>query len=175
MRRRTPRRLRAAAAACAAAWAGPACAGGLVVVHEEPGAVDARPHLGEAVSSAASRRALAAAGGRLAGRRVAFAPAYPVRAGRMAPGGGRSVRVARLSRPVFVLGAGHARWLRGEAARLRALGAVGYVVEARTPAAFEALREVAAAEGLLVVPAPGDAVADMLGVLHYPAVAEPAP
>ena len=146
----------------------------LVVVHEESGTIDAARYLGAKVSEAAGRRALAAAGRRLP-TRVRPVAGYPVRPGVLSlGGGGRSVARPGVREAVFVLGAGHGEWLAREAARLQAAGAVvGYVVEARSRAAFENVRAVGEELGFVLVPAPGDGVAEMLGVVEFPVVVEP--
>lgn len=71
-------------------------------------------------------------------------------------------------RPFFLLG-GDPRslsWLRENAARLRAMGAVGLAVEVADSEALSRIR--ATAPDLVIVPVNGDDIAARLRISHYP-------
>jgi len=72
------------------------------------------------------------------------------------------------SRPFFLIGADaqSRQWLLMHRVRLKAIGAVGMLVQADT---LEDLRAIAAlAEGLSILPASGSDIAQALGITHYP-------
>lgn len=70
--------------------------------------------------------------------------------------------------PVFLIGddARSRDWLRRHLNHLRALDAVGLVVQVDTPQALAALRALAI--GLTLAPVSGDELAQRLGLRHYP-------
>jgi integrating conjugative element protein (TIGR03765 family) len=57
-------------------------------------------------------------------------------------------------------------WLRSHVETLRALHAVGFVVQVDSEAALQSLRQLAA--DLTLTPASGDDLAQRLGLTHYP-------
>lgn len=93
----------------------------------------------------------------------------PARSTRLTPGlvESRVLRAPGLL-PVFLIGDDPRSrdWLRRRLNQLRALGAIGLVVQVETPQALAALR--ALAPGLTLAPVSGDELAQRLGVRHYP-------
>jgi integrating conjugative element protein (TIGR03765 family) len=80
----------------------------------------------------------------------------------------RAVDLPALQRPLFLVGA-DARslaWLGRERAHLAALGAVGLAVEVADLAGWRRLTE--AAQGLVLLPVSGTALAQRLALGHYP-------
>ena len=101
--------------------------------------------------------------------RYSEAAMLPVRSTLLTPGlVERRVIEAPGLRPVFLVGDDeHSRaWLGQRADVLRALGAVGLVVNVESPAALEDLRHLA--PGLTLSPISGDDLAQRLGLRHYP-------
>ncbi|UXJ50122.1 integrating conjugative element protein [Pseudomonas citronellolis] len=72
--------------------------------------------------------------------------------------------------PLFIIGDDEISrtWLRQHTDRLKALGAVGLVVNVQNPVDLAALR--ALIPELHLVPTPGDDLAQRLGLRHYPAL-----
>lgn len=93
----------------------------------------------------------------------------PVHSTRLTPGlvEHRVLRAPGLL-PVFLIGddARSRDWLRRRLNQLRALDAIGLVVQVETPQALAALR--ALAPGLTLAPVSGDELAQRLNVRHYP-------
>lgn len=93
----------------------------------------------------------------------------PVHSTRLTPGlvEHRVLRAPGLL-PVFLIGddARSRDWLRQRLNQLRALDAIGLVVQVETPQALAALR--ALAPGLTLAPVSGDELAQRLNVRHYP-------
>ncbi len=93
----------------------------------------------------------------------------PVRSKRLTPGSvvGRAIRAPGLT-PMFLLGDDERSraWLRSHVERLRALHAVGFVVQVDSEAALKSLRQLA--PDLALTPASGDDLAQRLGLTHYP-------
>ena len=72
------------------------------------------------------------------------------------------------TRPFFLIGSDtrSRQWLQTHRGRLKAIGAVGMLVQAET---VDDLRTIARlADGLSILPASGSDIAKALGVLHYP-------
>lgn len=103
-------------------------------------------------------------------RRVTEADMLPVASdhlsvGRVAP---RELDLPPSMTPVFLVGADpkSARWLQQRGSTLRALGAVGLVINVENAADLLALRQQAS--GLILYPVSGDDLARRLGLTHYP-------
>ncbi|MGH8584741.1 MAG: PFL_4695 family integrating conjugative element protein [Gammaproteobacteria bacterium] len=77
-------------------------------------------------------------------------------------------RPTRLLQPVFLVGADprSLAWLEANHERLKQLHAIGMLVQAENEA--ELNRAIAAAQGLPLIPASGEAFATALGIGHYP-------
>jgi integrating conjugative element protein (TIGR03765 family) len=73
-----------------------------------------------------------------------------------------------ISQPFFLIGSDpwSRQWLVDHRDQLRALNAVGMLVQAESVADLEAM--AALADGLPVLPAPGDDIARALGIRHIP-------
>jgi len=72
------------------------------------------------------------------------------------------------ARPFFLIGSDvrSRQWLQDHRERLKAIGAVGMLVQAET---LEDLRVIAElANGLFILPASGSDIAQVLGISHYP-------
>lgn len=104
-------------------------------------------------------------------------PWWPVRTPELSPGAtieppspAVAARLRLLPRPLFVLGADAASrdWLARRAPALRALDAVGLLVQVETPDELAAVRQLGA--GLWIVPVPGSQLAVVWGLRHYPLV-----
>jgi len=161
----------ALAAVAMVAWMSAA----LVEVHRAEPTVDAVPYLdGAAGPDEAEAGAAVERGVRDLPREFGrFPERYPVEPGPLRRGSPRTVEGAPGGRAFFVVGRNDAAWMRRNAGRLRGLGAVGYVVDAPTARDYLALRREAVAEGLVVVPVPGRAVAEIGGPGTYPVVVVP--
>ncbi len=74
----------------------------------------------------------------------------------------------RLMQPLFLVGADpeSLRWLDANRERLKHLNAVGMLVQAENESELVAV--MAAAQGLRLIPASGEAFAQPLGLTHYP-------
>ncbi|MGH8490096.1 MAG: PFL_4695 family integrating conjugative element protein [Gammaproteobacteria bacterium] len=70
--------------------------------------------------------------------------------------------------PLFLVGADpeSLRWLDANRERLKQLNAAGMLVQAENESELEAV--MAAAHGLPLIPASGEAFAQPLGLTHYP-------
>jgi integrating conjugative element protein (TIGR03765 family) len=94
---------------------------------------------------------------------------FPVHSARLSPGpaAARTLDIPGLT-PVFLIGddAVSRRWLSHRVAELRALHAVGFVVEVSSRDAFESLQRLA--PGLTLSPVSGDDLAARLKIEHYP-------
>lgn len=106
---------------------------------------------------------------RIGGPTDAEAAMLPVRSMRLTPGDEprRVIRAPGLT-PLFLVGDDDRSraWLQQRGKDLQALRAVGLVVNVATPEALAALRRLA--PGLMLSPAPGDELAQRLGLKHYP-------
>jgi len=95
----------------------------------------------------------------------------PIRSPGLTPGPVQaSVHERPFARPFFLIGsdAQSRQWLQEHRDRLRALGAVGMLVQADT---LEDLRAIAdLAQGLPILPASASDIAKTLGITHYPVV-----
>jgi integrating conjugative element protein (TIGR03765 family) len=93
----------------------------------------------------------------------------PVRSKRLTPGPAahHAIRAPGLT-PIFLLGddARSREWLRTHAEKLRALHAVGFVVQVDSESALQRLRQLA--PDLTLTPASGEDLAQRLGLTHYP-------
>jgi integrating conjugative element protein (TIGR03765 family) len=93
----------------------------------------------------------------------------PVRSARLSPGREmrRALRMPGWMKPVFLIGDDEEsrRWLKAHAPRLKAMGAVGLVVQVET---VEALARLRALAGLPLSPVSGDDLAERLNLRHYP-------
>lgn len=93
----------------------------------------------------------------------------PVRSVRLSPGDEprRAIRAPGLT-PIFLIGDDDRSraWLRDRQATLRALGAVGLVVDIGSAEALASLRR--RAPDLVLSPVSGDTLAERLGIRHYP-------
>lgn len=85
--------------------------------------------------------------------------------GRVAP---RELDLPPSMTPVFLVGADpeSTRWLQQRGSTLRALGAVGLVINVENAVELQALRQQAS--GLILYPVSGDDLARRLGLTHYP-------
>lgn len=98
-------------------------------------------------------------------------PRYPVRTPGLSPGA-VPVRVAQLpqlaGRPLFLVGSDSfsRAWLAQHQARLKALGAVGLLVQAETARDLADIQ--ALAPGVPISPVDGTGTAKALGLAHYP-------
>lgn len=74
------------------------------------------------------------------------------------------------TRPFFLIGADaqSRQWLQDHRDRLKAIGAVGMLVQADTLEDLRAIAELA--EGLPILPASATDIAKALGITHYPVV-----
>jgi integrating conjugative element protein (TIGR03765 family) len=95
----------------------------------------------------------------------------PVHSTRLTPGDvvARTIRAPGLM-PTFVIGDDprSRAWLQRRSSTLRAMGAMGLVVQVDSAASLEALRQLA--HGVTLVPASGDDLAQRLDLRHYPAL-----
>ncbi len=102
-------------------------------------------------------------------RSVSLAHYLPVRSPSLSPGPveARSTPT-RLVQPLFLVGTDprSLRWIATNRERLTQLHAVGMLVQAETEAEVRAV--IAAAQGLPLLPASGEAFAAELGIRHYP-------
>ena len=93
----------------------------------------------------------------------------PIRSPGLTPGTVRARKHDRpFTRPFFLIGsdARSRRWLRTHRDQLKAIGAVGMLVQAET---LDDLRAIAnLADGLSILPASGTDIARALGISHYP-------
>ncbi len=101
---------------------------------------------------------------------VREADLLPVRSARLTPGRveARSLELPAGMSAFFIVGADalSRRWLAQRGPRLRALHAVGLVVNVKTAAQLQALRR--AGDGLVLRPVAGDDIAERLDLAHYP-------
>lgn len=98
-------------------------------------------------------------------------PRYPVRTPGLSPGAvpGRATRLPQLAgRPLFLVGndSFSKAWLGQHQARLKAVGAVGLLVQAETAQDLAAIQ--ALAPGVPISPIDGTGTAKALGLAHYP-------
>jgi len=93
----------------------------------------------------------------------------PIRSPGLSPGTVEARhRPTRLLQPVFLVGADpqSLAWLEANRERLKHLRAIGMLVQAENEAKIE--QAIAAAHGLPLIPASGEAFATALGISHYP-------
>ena len=98
---------------------------------------------------------------------------FPVRSRLLSPGREPVRPLERALPPVCLIGDDlrSLSWLRRNHERLVRLGAGCLAVSVESEAGWRRIRDAAA--GLPVVPAPGDAVAEALGIRHYPVLIGP--
>ncbi len=82
-------------------------------------------------------------------------------------------RPTRLLQPVFLVGADprSLAWLEANRERLKQMRAIGMLVQAESEAPLT--QAIAAAQGLPLIPASGEAFATVLGLRHYPVLITP--
>lgn len=93
----------------------------------------------------------------------------PIRSPGLSPGPVQSRTHPRpFARPFFLIGSdpGSLQWLITHRERLKAIGAVGMLVQAETLADVQATAD--ASGGLPIMPASGADIAAALGIAHYP-------
>jgi integrating conjugative element protein (TIGR03765 family) len=99
-----------------------------------------------------------------------LAALLPIHTPELSPGRvvARAVDLPHLDRPLFLVGADERSlaWLGQERERLAALGAVGLAIEVADLAEWRRLTE--AAQGLVLLPVSGTALAQRLALSHYP-------
>lgn len=101
--------------------------------------------------------------------RVTESAFLPVHSARLTPGAVKPKVIAAPGlQPFFLIGDDSASrtWLHGRLHDLRALGAIGLVVEVQTASALDELRKMA--PGIMLVATPADDLAQRLGLTHYP-------
>ncbi len=98
---------------------------------------------------------------------------FPVRSRTLTPGREPTRPLERAVPPVCLVGDDlrSLSWLRRNRERLIRLGASCLAVSVESETGWRRIREAAA--GLPVAPAPGDAVAEALGIRHYPVLIGP--
>jgi len=146
---------------------------GALIVVEDLGGSSALPYYRELNLQRRSKRRAAMESPRLLSpapsARYSEADMLPVRSARLTPGpvARRAIDVPGLT-PFFLVGDDKfsRTWMRERLPQLRALRAVGFVVQIDTADALASLRELAS--GVVLVPVSGDDVAHRLGVRHYP-------
>ncbi|MGH8646105.1 MAG: PFL_4695 family integrating conjugative element protein [Gammaproteobacteria bacterium] len=116
-------------------------------------------------------RAIRAVGVPIAGsdRTYSLKQHLPIRSPSLTPGPVEArYHPTRLLQPVFLVGAdpGSLAWLEANRERLKHLHAIGMLVQAENEA--ELSQAIAAAQGLPLIPASGEAFATALGISHYP-------
>ncbi len=156
---------RAALALCLAA-SGPATA---LEVIQDTGGEPIAPYLARLAPPVPATRKPPGTRLKRAVRTVSLAHYLPVRSPSLSPGPVEARRApTRLVQPLFLVGAdpGSLRWLEANRERLKQLHAIGMLVQAETEADLEAV--TAAAEGLPLLPASGEAFAAELQIRHYP-------
>lgn len=93
----------------------------------------------------------------------------PIRSPGLTPGRVKTRSHERpFTRPLFLIGSDPRswRWLKRNQARLKAIGAVGMLVQAETVGDLELIIELAI--GLSILPASATDIAKALGISHYP-------
>jgi integrating conjugative element protein (TIGR03765 family) len=99
------------------------------------------------------------------------APKFPIRTPNLTPGLAptRTVQLPQVAqRPLFLVGSDRfsRAWLSQHAQRLKALGAVGFLVQADTPREFEEIKAIA--PGIPIVALHAGELARILDLTHYP-------
>ncbi|WP_299772433.1 integrating conjugative element protein [uncultured Pseudoteredinibacter sp.] len=94
----------------------------------------------------------------------------PIDTPSMSPGGLEAVdkKLPYLNQPFFLIGADtfSKQWLVDRLADLKAINAVGYVVEVKTLEELKTLTQLA--DGIRLAPVSGEFFAQQLGIRHYP-------
>lgn len=102
-------------------------------------------------------------------RTYSLARILPIRSPSLTPGPVEARQVhTRLLQPLFLIGADpqSAAWLETNRPRLQQLNAIGMLVQAETEADLQAVAKTT--QGLPLIPASGEALAQTLGLAHYP-------
>ncbi|MGH8647539.1 MAG: PFL_4695 family integrating conjugative element protein, partial [Gammaproteobacteria bacterium] len=103
------------------------------------------------------------------GRAYPLAHHLPIRSPSLSPGTVEARHhPTRLLQPLFLVGTDprSLAWLEANRERLEQMGAIGMLVQADNEA--ELKQAIAAAQGLPLIPASGEAFATALGIRHYP-------
>lgn len=165
----TPRRQRVALLAAAVLWCGLARAE-LVVIYDSGATRPLAPlfEVFDELPADAPARPPAPALGAADAARLLPIRTPGLRPGPVVPHPVRLPPGASLPRPFFLVGSDpdSRAWLARERKRLRALGAVGMLVQAETPADLATMAELAG--GLPLLPAPADDLVRTLGLRHLP-------
>lgn len=104
---------------------------------------------------------------------VNFAPMLPIRTPEMQSGDAPPLTLKTdVPRPMFLIGSDQRsfRWLKTHTRKLRALNAVGLIVDVDSVHALRAM--LSAGEGLVLVPASGSDIAAALHLSVYPVLLE---
>lgn len=140
-----------------------------LIVVEDRGGTSALPYYETLDSQSLGPAKLAIPPSRISTPAEAEAAMLPVHSTRLSPGDEprRAIRAAGLT-PLFLIGDDDRSrtWLRQRQGVLRALRAVGLVVNVASPEALGSLRRIA--PGLMLSPVSGDDLAQRLGIRHYP-------
>jgi integrating conjugative element protein (TIGR03765 family) len=95
---------------------------------------------------------------------------YPVTTPSMQPGviESQAMTISHFQTPLFILGSDEfsKKWLKSRARELKSLAAIGLLVEVKSQTEFAEIRGLA--QGLQIVPVSGQAIAQQLGLNHYP-------
>ena len=139
------------------------CTADALIVIEDRGGVSALPYYQDLAPEPSEQQALSQNIG------VRGTGAFPVSSDQLTPGEvqGRVINAPGLQ-PLFVVGDDERSksWLIQRREQLQQMQAVGVVVNVASAERFEEVRRWA--EDLEVVPAPGDDLANRLGISHYP-------
>ncbi|HNP34343.1 MAG TPA: integrating conjugative element protein [Woeseiaceae bacterium] len=104
---------------------------------------------------------------------VNFAPMLPIRTPEMQSGDAPTITLkTEVPRAMFLIGSDQRsfRWLKKHGKRLRALNAVGLIVDVDNVHALRAM--LSAGEGLVIVPTSGSDIAAALNLSVYPVLLE---
>lgn len=162
---------------CGGVWAEPV----RILQEDQARSIDARPYLRDILNLDGNDQkdefVGAPAPSPYSDRSSPFSPLsrLPVITPEMSPGPvvrdltpARRQRMAGLSRPFFLVGSdvGSLAWLSAHRQRLTQVSAIGQLVQARTPADIQKVKE--AAGDLPILVAPASEIAQALGLRHYP-------
>ncbi|MGH8471354.1 MAG: PFL_4695 family integrating conjugative element protein [Gammaproteobacteria bacterium] len=102
-------------------------------------------------------------------RTYSLKPHLPIRSPSLTPEPFKARQLStRFLQPLFLVGADKEslQWLEANAERLKHVRAIGILVQAETQT--EVTQAIAAAHGLPLIPASGEAFAETLGIRHHP-------